>query len=134
MIEHHEFIRDPADRYPDACTRCGRTPLHYVHQFPIESEPAMSYYDPEMEVGSRLEGLLIEVGSERKRQLALKAAGRFTYTMSDDEMTDFERVTCIMEEVGEVARNALARAGMVTDGEIDDKALRKELCQVAALA
>ena len=94
----------------------------------------MAIYDPDLEVGSRLERALTIVGSERKRQLALQASGRFTYTLSDDGMTDFERLACIVEEVGEVGRNTLARAGLATDGDADDAALKKELAQVAALA
>jgi NTP pyrophosphatase (non-canonical NTP hydrolase) len=91
-------------------------------------------YDPDLEVGTRLERALTTVGRERKRQLALQQQGRFTYTLSDDGMTDFERLACIVEEVGEVGRNVLARAGLATDGDTDDAALRKELSQIAALA
>lgn len=94
----------------------------------------MSLYDPDMEIGTRLERMLTLVGSERKRQLLLKEQGRFTYTLSDDGMSDAHRLACIMEEVGEVARNVLRRDGMATDGDPDDAALRKELCQVAALS
>ncbi len=90
-------------------------------------------YDPDFEVGTRLERCLTTVGSERKRQLLLQQQGRFTYTLSDDGMTDFERMACIVEEVGEVSRNVLARAGLATDGEVDDAALHKELSQIAAL-
>jgi NTP pyrophosphatase (non-canonical NTP hydrolase) len=77
---------------------------------------------------------LAAVGAERARQLRLKTEGRFSYTLSDDEMTDFERLACILEEVGEVARNTLARAGLATDGDREDTALAKELAQVAALS
>jgi NTP pyrophosphatase (non-canonical NTP hydrolase) len=95
----------------------------------------MSLYDPELEVGSKLERVLIIVGSERKRQLALKADGRFKYTLSDDGMTDIERAACLMEEMGEVARAALNRTGLAVDeGDFSDKGLRKELAQIAALA
>lgn len=74
------------------------------------------------------------VGAERQRQLRLQAEGRFKYTPSDDGMTDSERAACIMEEVGEVARNTLARvAGLVTDGSASDEDMLKELSQVAAL-
>lgn len=94
----------------------------------------MSLYDPDLEIGSRLESVLTAVGSERKRQLLLKEQGRFKYTPSDDELTDWQRLGMITEEVAEVARNLLARDGLVTDGDVDDEALRKELCQVAALS
>lgn len=94
----------------------------------------MSLYDPELEVGSRLERVLILVGSERKRQLLMQQQGRFKYTLSDEGMTDAERLACIVEEVGEIGRNVLARASLVSDGDESPKALRMELCQVAALA
>lgn len=90
-------------------------------------------YDPDLEVGTRLERVLTIIGAERRRQLALQAQGRFKYTLSDDGMTDFERLACIVEEVGEVGRNVLRRAGLATDGDPDDAALRKELSQIAAL-
>ena len=94
----------------------------------------MALYDPDLAVGTKLERALTLVGSERMRQEHLKATGRFTYTLADAGMTDMERAACIMEEVGEVARNVLRRAGLVTDGDEDDAALRKELSQIAALA
>ncbi len=93
----------------------------------------MSVYDPDFEVGTRLERALTIVGRERKRQLLLQAEGRFTFTLSDDEMTDFERLACIVEEVGEVGRNVLRRAGLATDGDEADASMRKELSQIAAL-
>ena len=94
----------------------------------------MSLYDPEMEVGSRLERVLIDVGSERKRQLLLQEQGKFEYTLSDDVMTDFERAACIMEEVGEVCRAVLVLNGLATDPGQSWPGLRKELCQIAALS
>jgi hypothetical protein len=92
-------------------------------------------YDPDLEVGSLLERVLTDVGSERKRQLELKARGRFRYTLSDSGMSDSERLACLTEELGEVARASLVRADMATDSiDASDQALRKELCQIAALA
>lgn len=85
-------------------------------------------------LASPLEYALQEVKLERERQLRLKQEGRFDYTPSDDGITDFERYGMIGEEFGEVARNCLARAGIVRDGDRTDQALRKELCQVAALS
>lgn len=93
-----------------------------------------NFTDRDREVGTRLERALIQVGSERKRQLLLQQQGRFTHTLSDDAMSDFERLACIIEEVGEVGRNTLRRAGLATDGDEGDKALRTELSQIAALA
>lgn len=77
---------------------------------------------------------LYDVGAERKRQLVLKEQGRFKYTPSDDGITDWQRLGMILEEVGEVSRNLLARDGLVTDGDKSNAALRKELSQVAALS
>lgn len=74
------------------------------------------------------------MGAERKRQLVLKEQGRFKYTPSDDGITDWQRLGMILEEVGEVSRNLLARDGLVTDGDKSNAALRKELSQVAALS
>jgi hypothetical protein len=71
---------------------------------------------------------------ERWRQEQLKKEGRFTYTLADAGIDDYARLACIQEEVGEIARNLLARDGIVTDGETSLTALHKELCQVAALS
>lgn len=80
-----------------------------------------------------LEIVLSEVRYERHRQEQLKAEGRFEHTLADPEMSETYKMACILEEIGEVARNLLARASLVTDGDASDKALRKELIQVAAL-
>lgn len=95
----------------------------------------MSLYDPELEVGSRLEAILIDVGSERRRQDALKAAGRFTFTPAD-AITHGERMLMLTEEVGEVAREALTQPGaaITADTEGSRAGLRAELVQVAAIA
>lgn len=71
---------------------------------------------------------------ERHRQDELKRAGRFTYTLADDGMTDAERLACLCEELGEIARLVLVRESLVTDGDAADAVLRDELSQVAALA
>lgn len=91
-------------------------------------------YDPEQEVGSRLERALMEVGSERKRQEQLKASGKFRQTLADP-MDEHESLTCIIEEVGEVARILLNRdsGGRHDDVDTSDKALKGELCDIAAL-
>lgn len=70
---------------------------------------------------------------ERARQLRLKEAGVFKYTPSDSSVTDWQRLGMVLEECGEVARNLLARDGLVGDGDKEDEALLKELSQVAAL-
>jgi hypothetical protein len=77
---------------------------------------------------------LLIVHAERIRQEKLKRDGRFTYTLADDEMPDTAKLACIIEEIGEVGRNVLAREGFVTDGDGTLVALHKEICQVAALS
>lgn len=71
---------------------------------------------------------------ERHRQLVLKAEGRFEYTPSDDGLDDWQRLGMVLEELGEVARNLLARDALVQDGDATDSALLTELSQVAALS
>ena len=78
---------------------------------------------------------IAEIHNERNRQVELQLDGKFTHTLSDDGMTDYGRVTAIMEEVGEVSRACLVRAGEATDDiDASDAALRKELSQIAALS
>ena len=94
-------------------------------------------YDPDLEIGTPLERALTLVGHERKRQLALQRAGRFRYTLSDDhpDLTDHVRLSCLVEEIGEVARHIINADGLATDeGNFTHLELRKELAQVAALA
>lgn len=79
------------------------------------------------------EDVLTLVRKERERQEVLKLQGRFKYTLAD-AMPEPEKAACIMEEVGEVCRNVLARMAKVTDGDTTDEAMVKELVQVAALS
>lgn len=78
---------------------------------------------------SQLESVLLEVGSERLNQEDRKAEGRFEFTCADDGLSNAEKLTILTEEVGEVARDRLARDSVGTT-----KALRDELLQVAAVA
>lgn len=73
------------------------------------------------------------IATERRRQHRLKKEGRFKYTPSDDELNDWQRYGMISEEMGEVARNLLARDDLVSDGDKSNDELLKELSQVAAL-
>lgn len=84
----------------------------------------------------RTESELHEIHIERRRQEKLKAEGRFSHTPADGELELPEpfKLAMIVEELGEVGRNVLARSELVTDGDTNDEALHKELCQVAALA
>lgn len=96
----------------------------------------MGLYDPDLAVGSVLERALSLVGSERMRQEALKAQGRFEYTCADSGMSDAEKMTVLIEEVGEVAREVLTQDGrrLARDTVGTRDALRAELVQVAAVA
>lgn len=74
---------------------------------------------------------------ERDSQEERKADGRFTHTCADREgMTDHERLTVLMEEVGELARELLTQDGrrLARDTIGTPEALRAELVQVAAVA
>jgi NTP pyrophosphatase (non-canonical NTP hydrolase) len=71
------------------------------------------------------------VASERGRQLFLKSEGKFAYTCSDPEMSHFEALTVLAEEVGEAAHEVNEGIG---GRYIDKRRLLKELIQVAAVA
>lgn len=82
---------------------------------------------------AELETVLSDIAVERKRQLALKAQGRFRYTPSDNEISDYERLAMLLEEVGETARAVLAQSMLVQENSADHD-VRHELTQVAAIA
>lgn len=70
---------------------------------------------------------LRDVGLERFRQEGLRVAGKFAHTCADaTAMIDTERFAVLGEEFGEVAREVVEHG--------DDRELRKELVQVAAVA
>lgn len=96
----------------------------------------MSLYDPELAVGTLLEYVLTHVGTERLRQDVLKEQGRFEFTCADDGMTNAEKLACLVEEVGEVAREVLTQdeRRLARDTVGSKAALRKELIQVASVA
>lgn len=58
------------------------------------------------------------------RQDCLKSQGKFLHTPADEECPDFDRITMLVEEIGEVAR------ALQTN---DIHNLREELVQVAAI-
>lgn len=68
---------------------------------------------------------LIAVLTERKRQERLKAAGKFSHTCADSELSDDVCCRVLGEEFGEVCR-------AINDGDLEN--LREELIQVAAVA
>ena len=77
--------------------------------------------------------VLVDVHAERRRQDRLRDAGRFQHTLADAGLTPAEKLACISEEAGEVARCVLAIEGHVHE-DLGHADLRKELVQVAALA
>jgi septum formation topological specificity factor MinE len=75
---------------------------------------------------------------ERYRQEELKKEGRFKFTCSDPGMSNLDRLACLDEESGEVARECLHLRNLVYDRplqEADEEivALRTELIQVIAI-
>lgn len=89
------------------------------------------------------EKLWHEILTERKRQEALKRAGKFQRTCADD-MSNPERLSVLGEEIGEVldafdlarALGRVSRAvceGVSDNDELGRTDLRKELIQVAAV-
>lgn len=78
--------------------------------------------------------VLREIMEERIRQDGLKAEGRFKYTCADIEMTNLQRLTVLLEEVGEAARAALEMHNLSNDVHGLRHGLRKEMIQVAAVA
>ena len=87
-----------------------------------------------MSSASRTAFVIERVVKERRRQDELKAAGRFRFTCADYGMLDADKLCVLTEEVGEVAREVLSLATLVTDGAGKREALRQELVQVAAIA
>jgi NTP pyrophosphatase (non-canonical NTP hydrolase) len=71
------------------------------------------------------------ITSERIRQDALKAEGRFRFTVNESALSESERLAILVEEVGEVARCVCEGNDR---GVLDRVALRAELVQVAAVA
>jgi NTP pyrophosphatase (non-canonical NTP hydrolase) len=78
-----------------------------------------------------LEGIMMQVLTERARQERLKKEGRFKYT--PNEVPLVRSYAMLAEEMGEVARGILAISGYVQEElTIDD--VRTELIQVMAIA
>ncbi len=77
--------------------------------------------------------ILYDISAERERQETLKVEGRFEHTLADADFADGLKLACIIEEVAEVGKCLLAKAGTHNDGDSSDKALYKELTQISAL-
>jgi len=73
------------------------------------------------------------VDAERHRQDRLKLAGRFEYTLDEPGLIGFEKLACLTEELGEVARVLPAKAELTHDTEAGDDDLKTELVQLVAL-
>lgn len=80
--------------------------------------------------------ILHEVRQERIRQEELKAEGRFLFTCADNGLTNAEKLACLIEEVGEAAREVLTQPDrpLASDTIGTATALRRELIHVAAVA
>lgn len=77
--------------------------------------------------------VLLDVAAERRRQDDLRDSGRFAATLADaDTLLLGEKLACVTEEIGEVARCVLALCGLVQE-DLGTADLRKELVQVGAL-
>ena len=72
-----------------------------------------------------------DILAERDRQEDLKAAGKFSYTCADHEMTDERKLTIITEEIGEVAR-VICDVSHHTWDEYYER-LREEIIQACAI-
>lgn len=73
------------------------------------------------------------IDTERKKQEACKAAGRFKYTCMDTELSDTEKLCILTEEHGEIAKEVCE---LFDKGECAERRarLKKELIQTAAVA
>lgn len=76
------------------------------------------------------------VFKERQRQEDRKAEGRFQFTCADDGMSNAEKMTVLVEEIGEVAQEVLTQSErrLARDTVGTREALSEELVQVAAVS
>lgn len=80
------------------------------------------------------EVVLEDIRKERLRQEKLREAGKFQYTAADLECPDLDRMSALMEEVGEAATASMEERKTATPRDGKPSSLRKELIQVAAVA
>lgn len=76
--------------------------------------------------------VLQAIHEERYRQECLMEEGKFPYTCADASRKPHEKLPVLAEEFGEVARHVTE--WLIDPGRLDDKKLREELIQVAAVA
>lgn len=83
-----------------------------------------------------IDRVLAHVRLERRRQEQLKSEGRFEFTCADGGLSNAEKLTILVEEVGETAREVLTQSGrrLARDTVGTTDALYGELLQVAAIA
>lgn len=82
----------------------------------------------------RFAKFLNKMAEERERQDRLKQSGRFQFTLDEPGLSEPQKLAYILEELGEVARNVLARDRLVEDGERGNTELYTELIHVATLS
>lgn len=85
--------------------------------------------DPRISTYAGRAAILVEISDERQRQIALKAAGRFDWTLADAGPSATDKLAVLAREFGEVAQAVNARTA-----ERHGVDLRAELIQVAAVA
>lgn len=81
------------------------------------AQEIIKYMDTDSQIHS-------DIFTEMDRQVSLKQMGKFKYILSDSEMTDGDRMSTVIEEVGEVAREVNDKKDIVNK--------RAELVQVIA--
>lgn len=84
--------------------------------------------------------IMEQVLQERVKQDQLKASGKFAYTCRDYQLSVTDKLTVLMEEVGEVARCCLELQALAQPTAMQSrepgwqiKKLRQELIQVMAV-
>ena len=121
-------INPKAAKKERVCLRCGCTDS-------VACPGGGSWTCLEVDVCSRClektEDVLDEIGTERHRQDALRAAGKIPFTCRDKGIASAEKFLVLTEEFGEVAE-ALQRPGQLSSRTRGH--LRTELIQLAAVA
>jgi NTP pyrophosphatase (non-canonical NTP hydrolase) len=82
--------------------------------------------------GTKFGFIMGRIMEERHKQEEYKSKGKFTYTLSDIDMSPTTRLTCVTEEIGEVAREVLGDVSLVRENSSPER-MRDELVQVIAL-
>jgi hypothetical protein len=88
--------------------------------------------------GTKFGLIMGDVMNERHRQDELRDQGRFEFTCADEGLSNADRLACVNEEIGEVAREILTLKSLVHDRPRHEQPnditkLHNELVQVIAL-